>query len=174
MVEKFISSASESAAAERKRERLEVSHEPFGRHFLGQIVRHVAAESLAVAVVALIVPRQVAAIQHASEFEVGAELFRYESAEFMPERSAAQQIGMATTELPGARATERKLHTSVFDECVDLVEQRRDLLHFVDDHELRRWLRVEFLAQQRRALQVSEVLIRAQQIDSSSVGIDGF
>jgi hypothetical protein len=53
----------------------------------------------------------------------------------------------------------------VLDEPVDLVEQRGDLLHLVDDHDLGGGSREQVLAQRRGLLGVADQLVGLQQVD---------
>ena len=66
--------------------------------------------------------------------------------EFMAPGPPPEEIGMSAAKLPGTGSGQEKLATSVLDEPVHFVEERRDLLHLVDHGEAT----VESLAQQRR------------------------
>jgi hypothetical protein len=57
--------------------------------------------------------------------------------------------------------------TTVLDQPVDLIEQSRNLLHFVDDHEVLAG-GLNFLSQDGRVLRETHELARCQQIDPPS------
>jgi hypothetical protein len=54
--------------------------------------------------------------------------------EIFRSRPSAQKVDAAPTELPGTRSSEQKSSTSLFDQTVDLIEQGREPLDLIDDH----------------------------------------
>lgn len=110
-------------------------------------------------------------VGHAHEIGGRADFLRDETREFVPFRTASQQIGVAAAQVARTRAAEREHQLTVLDEPVHFVEQRGHLLHFVDDREGATRRVTQFIAQQSRSLGVANELLSQQQINAPRRGI---
>ena len=69
------------------------------------------------------------------DVETPADLGRDEAVQRVAHRAAPEQIGVPAADPAGARAAKREADAAILDQPVDLVEERRNLLHFADDDE---------------------------------------
>ena len=87
-------------------------------------------------------------------------------------RPAGQQIGMPAPQLVRARSGQQEALPPILNQPVHLVQQGRDLLHFVDDHE-----RVagvgDALPQQCGAGRILTVDVGLEQVDQEGVRKEG-
>ena len=150
----------------------QVSHKALGGNLLSQVVRDVCVEH-APGPARSVHPRKVAMIQHPVEVEVGAQLPRGQAVHFVTERAPAQEIRRAAPHFSRARPAHREMETSVLDQPVYLVQQRRRLLHLVY-HDLPRGFRrlgFQLLPEQLRPRCVPAQLVALEQVNAARVWI---
>ena len=155
----------ESRRRQKPGEGREAANEAFGQDFLLQVGSHVGVELLS-GVVALnhgwkpSVPKEPGQIE-------ARDLGLRQRIEIRRPCAAPEQIGLASLELPGAAAREHEAHPPVLDQAVDLVEQRRELLDFIDHDGRRRFLpgAVDERLEQTGIRGQTKKEIRTEQID---------
>src|SRR2546428_3315691 len=80
---------------------------------------------------------------------------------------------MASTHLPCARTAENKPMPSVLDQPVNLIEQKRRLLNFVNNHRPRFFNCKEFLPKRFGMTMEADVELRLEQVIPNSIRISG-
>ena len=172
MFEKLTIPPSLRAAAKKRAERGQVPHRAFGRDLLAQVVADVGVEQ-APGLSALIDRRQIAVVHQPIQFEVGVQFIGHKPVKLIAQGAAAQQVRRASPHLAGAGPAESEAQTAVLDQPVNLVQERRHLLDFVDDDlpGRRRALGFDLLTQEFRPDGVAAVLVRLEQVDPSALRV---
>ena len=155
----------ESRRRQKPGEGREAANEAFGLDFFMQVGPHVGVEFF-LGVVALNHRWKPAVAKEPGQVEAR-DLGSCQRVEVRRPRAAPEQIGLPSLELPGAAAREHEAHLSSLDQTVDLVEQRRELLDFVD-HDGRGWFRplaVDERLQQAGIRRQTKKDVRTEQID---------
>src|SRR5712691_9473375 len=98
-------------------------------------------------------------VQHPVEIELSADLPGGQPVKLVPDRSAAEQVGLAALDFSSARPAQGQANLPVLVKPVRLVEKLGDLLHLVDNHLADSRTDRELLAEALGILEVAAVLL---------------
>ena len=160
---------------ERRRHREEaheprqVAHQGFGADLLPQIELRVGFEHVTRRV-ARPDERNRSVAPHTVEIEVRPELRGGQREHHPPERAARQQVRAGRLELARARAEQGEAQAQRRNAPVDLVQQRRQPLHLIDDHP-RAWRPIRHhLVEESRIREQVEVQPLVEEVQVERVG----
>ena len=134
-------SMAEREGVEEPRECRCVPRQPFVEHLLFQVVVHVAGKRASVSD-RVVVLRDQPPVERPQQVKIR-DLRPGQGIELETPGAAAQQVGAAAPQLPGAGAAQHEAQALVLHEPMNLIQNGRRLLHLVDDDGVRARCAVE-------------------------------